>query len=399
MYTRSIKVSRSRSRSSKSTLNQSKINKKKSISKTPQKKSISKTPQKKIPEEEKKSENPVEMSTKSNSNKKKSYLEIIKEYIDIYDGEILNPESPEKKECFTLIEDLKIIYEMAKDEQEQSNLSYFWKNLAQGTIKRGVESIRSRYKKFLKFLEKDDFDKVIEHLREKGSKGYIMKFAKSENKRKFVGIIPEKSEITMSTSNREPQPLRQAEPNSQASVDKRVKESEGKKPQSKDFQLLRHILIYEDVILGNRSTIENCWRENEKTFKIDQMVDEVQGELFIQTDFQTRKVLSNLKDNDVALLELHLSTLVKNYSLDKQKLGEIMMDVSGDLNDLKELLDDPNNIKLKWAETDDEALKNCKSIEDDSFQLLLKYKGKEKIKKRIQFLKLDLPFAGEFLNS
>lgn len=56
-----------------------------------------------------------------------------------------------------------------------------------------------------------------------------------------------------------------------------------------------------------------------------------------------------------------------------------------------ELLEKGNQ-SVKWFPEDDRILRECQSVGDSSFKLLARYKGETRIRQRIKFLKLDLPF-------
>ena len=206
-----------------------------------------------------------QISSKSGHPNKKSYLEIIKEFIDTDDAMYPNQEVMGN---FSLIEDLKIIYEMAKDDQEQSNLSIFWKNLANGTLKRNVESIRSRYKGYLKFLEKDDFDRILEHLKASGVHGYWLKFGQLESKkRKLIEIAVDERLKSTSSTNVQVKPIVVEEgekkiPNFfQKKTNKDPQNSENFIQSKRDSQWITHITKYQDVIKNNTLSVESKWRE------------------------------------------------------------------------------------------------------------------------------------------
>jgi len=325
--------------------------------------------------------------------KKKSYLEIIKEYIDNYDSVYSTQETQEKTGNFTLIEDMKIIYEMAKDDQESSHLSVFWKNLTNGVLKRNVESIRSRYKSYLKYLEKEDFDKILEHLKTSGVHGYMLKFGQLEDtrKRKLIEIaVDEKMKATSSTNQKE-------EKKAHAFFEEKKKDEvndEILKPSKKESQWIVHILKYQDILKNNNIPLKNVWKIKgyEPIEEITEEEELKSHRFVIKSDYVQRWVVDSEDDNYVRHLDISLERLRKQFGVDKSTLVEALYSVSGDIAALTELLDNPSNDIIKWAPEDDQVLDECRTITDKSFSLLLRYKGVDRIKKRLDFLKKSLPF-------
>ena len=342
-----------------------------------------------------------QISSKSGHTNKKSYLEIIKEFIDTDDAMYPNQEVMGN---FSLIEDLKIIYEMAKDDQEQSHLSIFWKNLANGTLKRNVESIRSRYKGYLKFLEKDDFDRILEHLKASGVHGYWLKFGQLESKkRKLIEIAVDERLKSTSSTNVQVKPIVVEEgekkiPNFfQKKTNKDPQNSENFIQSKRDSQWITHITKYQDVIKNNTLSVESKWREKH-IFKVTKMEEEEQknaNTIVIISDFKERRVMHSNEDVSIKELDFRLEKLQKQYGVEKDTLVEAMLAVSGDLEDLVKLLENPSDEIIKWTKEDDQALEECKNKNDKSFLILMRYKGKDRIKKRLEFLNKSLPFALE----
>lgn len=79
------------------------------------------------------------------------------------------------KQGYNLYEDLKIIVVIATHESHARLGKSFWEGLsAHHLTHRKPASLRSRYRDFLKYLKKDDFNTIITHLNEKGLKGYLL---------------------------------------------------------------------------------------------------------------------------------------------------------------------------------------------------------------------------------
>lgn len=62
----------------------------------------------------------------------------------------------QKKQSYTIYEDLKIVYQLGKDQGSITTGSF--KRLAEeGYVRRSLESIKSRYTDYLKNLTKEDY--------------------------------------------------------------------------------------------------------------------------------------------------------------------------------------------------------------------------------------------------
>jgi hypothetical protein len=85
-------------------------------------------------------------------------LDLIGDFIEIYEKSAMKAIDDEelqgqKKKSFTLYEDLVSIYSVANEIKGEQIPSSHWKGLAGGKlIHRGSESLRDRYKRYLKFL-------------------------------------------------------------------------------------------------------------------------------------------------------------------------------------------------------------------------------------------------------
>lgn len=56
---------------------------------------------------------------------------------------------------------------MAQDDKHEGLGPVFWNELAsKKIISRPVESMRDRYKRYIRYLDKTDFDKIIQYLKE-----------------------------------------------------------------------------------------------------------------------------------------------------------------------------------------------------------------------------------------
>ena len=48
--------------------------------------------------------------------------------------------------------------------------------------------MRDRYKRYIRFLDKSDFDKIIQFLREQGTEGYMIFSKGDDGNRKLINI-------------------------------------------------------------------------------------------------------------------------------------------------------------------------------------------------------------------
>ena len=53
---------------------------------------------------------------------------------------------------------------------------------------RTVQSLKDRYRSFLKYLQKDDFNTIINHLNESGLKGYLQFESKTDGNKQLKSI-------------------------------------------------------------------------------------------------------------------------------------------------------------------------------------------------------------------
>ena len=64
----------------------------------------------------------------------------------------------------------------------------FWESLSsQHLTHRKAASLRTRYREYLKYLKKDDFNSIITHLNDKGLKGFLL-FAGADAEKKLKAI-------------------------------------------------------------------------------------------------------------------------------------------------------------------------------------------------------------------
>ena len=74
----------------------------------------------------------------------------------------------------------------------------------------------------------------------------------------------------------------------------------------------------------------------------------------------------------------------------KEEIIEILESVSGEAQDLVKALNEGNH-RIRWTEIDDQVLKEASHFNLEGLKLLVKYKGRDRVEKRIKFknLKVD----------
>jgi len=99
-------------------------------------------------------------------------------------------------------------------------------------------------------------------------------------------------------------------------------------------------------------------------------------------------------DPELELLKIAIDTLKRKYHKTTEEIIEICEKVSGSIRDVEEYLnsDEDQRKFLIWTPEDDEVLALAKSADDYIFKVLLRYKGPQKIKSRLVFKSLALPF-------
>ena len=99
-------------------------------------------------------------------------------------------------------------------------------------------------------------------------------------------------------------------------------------------------------------------------------------------------------DPATQLLKETIEALSKKYHKTPEEIISVCEKVSGGISDVEEYLqeDDTKREVLIWTPEDDEVLERVKSEHDHVFKLLMRYKGREKIRKRLAFKSIVLPF-------
>lgn len=346
----------------------------------------------------------------NNPPAKKSYLDIIKEFIDIYDRENQN-QNKLRSGSYSLVEDLKIVYQIAMDDNMDGQGPGFWNKLInRGIFFRTCESLRDRYRKFLRYLQREDFDKIITYLKTSGIGGFLIFSKNKVGNRIFKAItINDPLRDTSSTTKRDrelkndaneeieltnkyivsdsPTPTLTPTPTS-GLVEKYEEEIKG----DVNKKWSDCIKSYENLLIQNSNSISSLWELNPENITLNEEIDNFYSQIKITSYLtsQTRIVVQDM-DTEVSTLHEAFQELSLQYNISQDQLVEDLVSVSGFLEDLKKLIEKKHEY-LRWLPEDDQVLENAQSEEDDAFKMLVRYKGNERVRNRIKFLGIEMNF-------
>lgn len=342
---------------------------------------------------------------------KKSYLDIIKEYIDIYDRDNPNQNKLKRNGSYSLVEDLKIVYQIAMDDNMDGQGPGFWNKLInRGVFFRTRESLRDRYRKFLRYLQREDFDKIITYLKTSGIRGFLI-FGKNEIGNRIFKAISTQDPLrdTSSTSKREralkkdrneeielinkyivsdsPTPTPTPTPTS-GLVEKYEEEIKG----NINKKWSDCIKFYENVLIQNKVSISSVWELRPEGITLYEETNNFYSQIKITSYLtsQTRKVVQDI-ETEVSTLKEALQEISIQNNISCNQLVEDLISVSGLLDDLKKLIEEKHE-HLRWLPEDDQILEKAQSADDDSFKMLVRYKGEERVRNRIKFLAIEMNF-------
>ena len=110
-----------------------------------------------------------------------------------------------------------------------------------------------------------------------------------------------------------------------------------------------------------------------------------------------KRVILDAEEEEFENLRKAVDFLKEKFKLNGSEIVDICGKVSGTMSSVEEYLASEENCHkmMVWGEADDEVLLKAESAEDLNFRLLLKYKGKERILKRLKFKEIELPFKFE----
>ena len=114
----------------------------------------------------------------------------------------------------------------------------------------------------------------------------------------------------------------------------------------------------------------------------------------ITRNFNSNSRIVTELDPATQILKETIEQLTIKYNKTPEEIINICEKVSGKIRDVEEYLqaDEQKREFLIWTTDEDEVLETVKSEDNRIFKLLLRYKGKEKIKNRLSFKNIILPF-------
>ena len=302
---------------------------------------------------------------------------LLEEYISKPENVIPVHNVSEPEKPYNLIEDLNLLYYVYTYKKTQENNTNKALNLLnnENILMRSCESLKKRYD-LLKYLSKEHFnDLFTNHLRHYGAEGY-MNIEKMDGS--IVISVKNASNKKFEDSNKK---------------QKNSKNSKNMNYYEKSSSLKRKMHIPCEICERNMTILS---MGNTKLKKIPVIKDEPPMNLTkkfeITRDFVTNKrSVSQEIDEDLANLRDAIELMKAKYNKSSMEIIEICEKTSGIIKDVEEFLK-TNDEKLLWSEDDDMILFTATSKDDLNFKLLIRYKGLEKVKKRVAFKEIEMPF-------
>ncbi|KRX05751.1 hypothetical protein PPERSA_09891 [Pseudocohnilembus persalinus] len=149
--------------------------------------------------------------------------------------------------------------------------------------------------------------------------------------------------------------------------------------------------IYQSQQNNFNSGVINVISKNFKGFELNRQCENVKIANIDGLNYFIETHIKKQEDLDQEQMEEFIQDLMEKYGLQQNQFYKVFESVSYNPEDLA-LVMEKNMQNLQWDEEDDEILKNAENQNDRSFKLLLRYKGKERIQRRIQFKNFDLKF-------
>lgn len=269
---------------------------------------------------------------------------------------------------FKIYEDLKIIAEVAQ--QEEGLSPAFWRQFQQTSRlhKRSMEMLRDRYIHFLQNLTKENFDQIFKFIQNQDLYGYI-DFNKDGA---WKGISAQDHS------------------------------SSRPKVVAKDLDLK----IFSHLINENKGFLQSQFLQADRLYDDvsphDELEIEVHRHLNSSSFVRTHKKVKLEKESSAPAELKESKRLLQSLS---QKLGisvsELIQKIESANGSVQELLTalETNDQSLLWTSKEDQLLANCKKLEDKAFQNLIRTKGKQKIRERLAFKGITLKFKLWFMIS
>lgn len=297
---------------------------------------------------------------------------------------------------FTILEDILILNEIINQKSLQSPdpLSTILQ-LKGKIIIRTETSIRSRFE-LLNMFTPDDYKIMYsEHLRHNRAEGFmylekeedhvvIKRFALDFNKKRNRNQIKNIDLYDETTTNQCKNGCHKgAEGLNKKKSAKR--KAENSLPECDFCRKLQKILDFKNNVSWPQEIQEDEKFRNLENIKV------------ARSFLNGQRVILDAEEEEFEHLRKAVDFLKEKFKLNGSEIIDICGKVSGTMSSVEEYLASEENCQkmMVWGEADDEVLKKAKSADDLNFRLLLKYKGKERILKRLKFKEVELPFKFE----
>eukprot|EP00828_Plagiopyla_frontata_P015482 TRINITY_DN2009_c0_g1_i1.p1 TRINITY_DN2009_c0_g1~~TRINITY_DN2009_c0_g1_i1.p1 ORF type:complete len:407 (+),score=39.33 TRINITY_DN2009_c0_g1_i1:99-1319(+) len=332
-----------------------------------------------------------EMKKKSSGKSNQpSYLELFENFI--YNDSLWVNQHNQGKQKYTLLEDIALIYFIGADSINIENLDNdqlgpsFFKHLKRAGFftDRTIESLRDRYRKYLSCLTSKDIVKIGSWLLENGvEKSYLEFKMNNEVKQKQLWKIVKYKEDE--NTNKE-QPLPQY---SSLNIKRRIEDFNRFTHERKLDKKVK--LEIDDLLKANKQKI---WQAGPFWMFLKQedewKVSNAKRPLTITTNFSGQRVIFLDTAKEENQFNKQMEQIEQQYGIEKTQLLVLLDSLSGNINDLCKYLQTQDS-SILWSDENDSTLAQVKSYSDPSFRLLIKSKGIERVRNRIQYKKFWLP--------
>lgn len=297
---------------------------------------------------------------------------------------------------FTILEDILILNEIINQKSLESPDPLSTILQFKGKILNRTEtSIRSRFELLNKFTPNHYKIMFSEHLRHNKAEGFmylekaedqvlIKSFALDFNKKKKRNLIKNIDLYDETTTNQcENGCFNESEAlNKKKSMKRKAEVSLSEC----DFcRKLQKILDFENNV---------GWPEEKQE---DEKFQNLENIKVARSFINDQRVILDAEEEEFENLRKAVDFLKEKFKLNGSEIIDICGKVSGTMSSVEEYLASEENCHkmMVWGEADDEVLLKAESEKDLNFRLLLQYKGKERILKRLKFKEIELPFKFE----
>ena len=280
---------------------------------------------------------------------------------------------------FTLIEDIRILHWISNRQSEENNLMNAFKGLVEKKfLDRPAESIIERYE-LLKMLTNEDFRNMYSnHLRHHQAKGFMI-LDKIDGQ-----VIIKKFALDLKENHKNSKKKQSLNKKMDLPDEKETNNKPGKLPYSCDL-----CNKFNTILKMKNDTPWPAFFEENQMISFEKLT--------IARSFLTNERIimgTQPKDKEFEKLLKIVDYLKRKYKKTSNEIMEICKNVSGTFDCVEEYLIAEETCRqfLVWTSEDDEVLLEAKSANDLKFKLILNYKGSDRIKKRLRFKQIALPF-------